>query len=135
MIKIVKYEPSHLENFTPKYCHKSELVQINTEAVTFMRDGVPIAIFGGYLLFPGCLQVWGLVSEEIHKTPIAFFKSAKLLLEYYIDTLKLRRVQINVRTDYPEGWRWAVALGFKSEGVMTKFGTDGSDHWLFARTQ
>ena len=46
---------------------------------------------------------------------------------------KPRRIQIEVKTDYRMGCRWAEALGFKREGLMRRWMPDGSDAYLYGR--
>lgn len=136
MIKILAYTPEHLEKIKLKECHKNEIsdgTTLRKEAITFTKDDEPIAIFGGYFVINGVYQLWGLVGEAVKQCPLSFAKSAKLFLEYQIERLSIRRVQLSVRCDCPEIWKWAVFLGFKCEGIMRAYGPDGSDYWLFAR--
>jgi hypothetical protein len=136
MIRIVEFQPEHIEQIELKPCHRTELKDktVTTYAITFLKEDRPIAIFGGYCPLEGVMQFWGMVSDGVRECPVAFHKTCKSFLEFYQSKYTLRRMQINVRVDYPEGYRWAKALGFELEGVMKKYGPDGTDYALFGRT-
>ena len=135
MIKIVDYELKHLLELRPSSCHLGEehVNEISSPAVSFIHNGHAIAIFGGFMLAPKVMQVWGLVSDGVKKKPLAFHKAMKLMLEHVMESRELNRMQMSVRTGQPAAWKWAVALGFKCEGKMLKYGVDGTDYFLFAR--
>lgn len=134
MIKIVPTTPEHLEKIELRAAFENERKPIDAPgAITLLKEGSPIAIFGGYVLAPGVYQVWGLVSDQVKECPMAFHRSVKLLLSYQIHNLKVRRTQMSVRCGFQAGWRWATALGFRPEGIMKQYGPDGSDYWLFGR--
>ncbi len=108
--------------------------QVKTQALTLLRDGHPIAIFGCIWLGKTVLHLWSLLSEEVRKTPIEFFKTCRELMNWLAEKYQIRRFQMDVRTDFTEGSNFASALGFKCEGVMHKFHSDGSDCYLYGRT-
>ena len=43
------------------------------------------------------------------------------------------RIQAAVRADWPEAQRFAEFLGLENEGLMRKYGPDGSDYFRFAK--
>jgi len=45
----------------------------------------------------------------------------------------LKRVQTAVRKDFIEGQKFAEWLGLEKEGLMRKWGFDGSDQYMYAR--
>lgn len=100
---------------------------------TLVYANEPIAIIGGFLMWPGVMQVWTVLGEGIKKCPIAFHKKVKEMIELYAVGLKLWRMQMDVNADYKEGMNWALALGFEFESLMHKYGPNGDDHILFAR--
>lgn len=130
MIKIVPARQHHLDAIRPR---EPKPMDLSMEAITFLHNDEPIAIVGWYLISPGVLQVWSLISDGVSQCPIAFHKSVRLLIEHGFERFELRRMQMSVRLGFGPGWKWAKALGFNCEGVMKKYGTDGSDYWLFAR--
>jgi hypothetical protein len=48
-------------------------------------------------------------------------------------SLPQRRIEATISANYPEGCRWAEALGFAREALMRGFGEAGKDFWLYAR--
>ena len=45
----------------------------------------------------------------------------------------IERVQSAIRKDFKEGQRFAEWLGLENEGLMKKFGFDGTDQYMYAR--
>lgn len=135
MISVIPYQPEHFDQMSLKDCHKEEKISRpeGVRAVTYMHQDKPIAIVGAIEFIPGVLVAWSLLSDEVKKTPVAFHRATRHLVNFYLES-GYRRIQITVRQDYEDGWRWAKALGFKCEGIMRKYGPDGSDYVMFART-
>lgn len=134
MIKVAPYDPQHLEQLAVREGQSFEKPSvIQGDAVTFLFEEKPIAIFGGYQILLGVLQLWGLVSDDVAKCPKSFHKSSKEFLSFVIEKQGIRRVQISVRHGNTQAWRWATALGFRCEGIMRKYGPDSEDYYLFAR--
>ncbi len=134
MIKILPYDVEHFSKIKLRACHAQEGIKAPeyVNAVTVFKDDSPIAIFGGIDILPGILQVWGLISDDVRKCPLGFHKAALHLLKAKFSG-GYRRVQMTVRSDFLCGWKWAKALGFQSEGIMRKYGPDGTDYILFSR--
>lgn len=134
--KVCKYEPVHLEEIVLRDCHTGERPEkVTTEAITYLLDGKPIAIFGAVMPVKGMMDIWGLVSDDVNKAPLSVLKKSLSLLDLYQRKLTLRRITITIKEGYKMGMKWAVALGFECEGLMKCYGPDGSNHFLFARTK
>ena len=134
MINIVEYGPQHLKAIKLAECHRTEgATAMGSNAVTLMSGTTVVAILTGAVVASGVMQVCALVAEDAKSCPFAFHRSVRDVIKFYFNQLKLRRMQMSVRTDHLEGWKWAKALGFSCEGVMAKYGCDGTDYWLFAR--
>ncbi len=133
MIRIVSYRPEHYEQLERGDWHKNEpCLPPSGRAVTFLVNDKPMAIVGAYQVLPGVAQLWAYVSKQVDKR---FARIAKLALEYFMLNESLRRVQMTVRADYAKGKRFARFLGFEPEAIMQKYGTDGSNYWLYAKVQ
>ena len=134
-IKIVPFKPEHLElidfkeNFNESECPKTVM---NT-AFTFMLEGVPLAVIGGFPFIPGVIHFWSWIGKAVRKCPIEFQKKCLETIEWYERNEKPRRIQWEVRTDYEMGQRWAESLGLKREGVLCKWNPDGTDAYLYGR--
>lgn len=135
-LDVVPFQQIHLSEMEIKTIHKDELPkQVRTYAVTVVSKEKPLAVFGAFNFSPGVMHVWGIVSETVRSYPLAFHKTCEKLLTFYEVHDKPRRIQIEVRKDYTGGQRWAESLGFQQEGLMRKYGPDGSDYYLYARVK
>lgn len=134
MVSVIPYTPEHFDQMELRQCHKDEKIQRpeGVRAVTFIFQDKPIAIAGALEFIPGVLVAWSLLSDKIKECPIGFHRAMLYLIDFYLEA-GYRRIQITVRQDYEMGWRWAKTLGFKCEGIMRKYGPDGSDYLMFAR--
>jgi len=135
MIKVIPFQPEHLEqvDFKENY-NKSECPKtVMNTAFTLVKDDKILAILGGFPFVPGVIHFWALISKEVRKCPIEFHKECLKVLEWYEKHEKPRRIQWEVDVNYEMGWRWAEALGLQREGIMRKWGQDGTDHYLYAR--
>lgn len=97
------------------------------------RDNSKVAIMGGTVIWPGVFEVWSIISEEGLRNPLSLFRNTKHLVDTYEKMLKLFRMQMTVREDFYVAQDWALALGFKPEGKLEKFGPDRSNYYMFAR--
>jgi RimJ/RimL family protein N-acetyltransferase len=64
--------------------------------------------------------------REIYRHAFAFLDRTQ---QFFV------RIQAIVRTDWPTAHRFIERLGFQKEGMMRKFGPDGSDYYLYARVK
>ncbi len=136
-IRIEQTVPDHFLQINTGERHKHENVaprQGFTAVTLFFKDEI-VGIVGGNLIAPGILQAWGLISDSVSKCPISFHKTVLGLSSYYMDLLKLRRIQFSVRDDFERGIEWANRLGFYPEGLMRNYAMDGCPHWLFSRVR
>lgn len=134
MIKVAPFEPKHIEKMSLKECHQGEVTDLSPQtAFTFLLNDKPIAIIGFYFLGKNVLQAWSFISEDVKKAPIEFHKNVKNLILFGFYKTKVQRIQVSVRCDFIEGYRWARSLGFSCEGVMKHYGPNKSDYYLFAR--
>jgi hypothetical protein len=135
LIRLEPYSHLHFEKMKLKEVYSHDVLEIPREAfaTTFFIRDEPIAIFGAKQICRSNFQVWAFTTEDVKKHPIAFHREVLALIDFWFYRAQLNRMQMSVRVGYHEGWNWAQALGFKCEGIMKKYGTDGADHWLFAR--
>lgn len=136
MLKIVDYQPEHLERIELRLSHEGERPKaIPGPAITFLDGDLPIAIFGWAFLSPKVVQLWGLLSEEVRSRKILFHKTVREFLIYAFEKYGLQRMQFSVRVGFKVGWDWARSLGFQCEGIMRAYGPEATDYWLFARVR
>ena len=56
-------------------------------------------------------------------------------VDFVMDEFELDRVQCTIKASIPLAKKWISVLGFSEEGLMRKYGSDGSDHILFAKVR
>lgn len=134
MMTVIEFKPEHLEKIRVKEVHSGEVPKtVMTRAVTVMDGELPIAIFGSFNFVPGVMHIWALVSEDVYKKPITFYRIVRNLLKFYETREKPRRIQIDIKSGHPELQKWAEAIGFKHEGIMRAYGANGEDFHLYGR--
>jgi hypothetical protein len=134
-IQVVPYAPEHLARMKIRDDSKTHPIKsVSLPAITLTHKGIPIAVFGWMHPDPGMMHVWSLITDDIRFVAFQFHKEVLRLIAHAFERFKLRRMQMSVRAGYHEGWSWACSLGFVCEGTMQRYGIDGTDYWLFART-
>jgi hypothetical protein len=135
MITVVEFKQEHLgqielkENYSQGDCPKT----VCTTAFTLMDGETVLAIIGGFPFIPGVIHFWAFISKHVREHPVEFHKVCLDILNWYEKKENPRRIQWEVRADYPMGQRWAESLGLKREGLMRGWMPDGSDCYLYAR--
>lgn len=92
-----------------------------------------LAFFGWNLIWPGVAQVWAVTSDNMEGQGLKVTKAFRAKIAEGARVGGVHRVQMFVRSDYEEGIRWAHALGFHQEALLTAFGSDGEDYWIMVR--
>lgn len=131
---VIDFKPEHLEQIKLKAIHSGEVPKtVMHTAVSVMDGEKPVAIFGGFHFIPGVIHIWGLISDDVREKPLAFHKIVRHLIDFYEKKTGPRRIQMEVKSDYQEGKKWAEALGFECEGTMKRWGFNGESYDLYAR--
>jgi RimJ/RimL family protein N-acetyltransferase len=98
-----------------------------------LSDGMIIGCGGFSLLWPGVADGWVIFRKIMEKEYRRDAYSVILgMLAAEIKEHGIWRIQATVRTDFPAGIKYAEGLGFVREGLMRKYGPDGSDRYLYA---
>lgn len=137
--------PGDIERLNLKDCFSSAEIENSKMMVDYSRksddslcasfyfEGRLVGVAGSFRQWDGVAQFWALFDEEVDKYPIALTKVCNALILYAVETQKLRRVSLNVISDYTNGNRFARCLGFDFEGRMYGFFQNGKDANLYAR--
>jgi hypothetical protein len=102
-------------------------------AFTGMIDGKPIFAAGMKIIWNGVAEGWVLATKDALDHPIAVAKAIKKDFARIAKENNINRVQSAVRANYTTGLKFAKWLGLEEEGLMRKFGFDGSDQYMYAR--
>lgn len=144
MIEVRQLRPEHFDDLDLKEVHSGEESFI--EAVKDSIDNPkfhgfticwkykPIAVVGGFHLWPGFAEILAFVSKDVSQCPIAFSKKCKTMLDNTMRMLGLNRMQMTIKDGHDLD-KWARLMGFEFECLMRKYGPDGSDHKLYGRVR
>jgi hypothetical protein len=101
-----------------------------SQAFWTVWEGDEIVFIAGYhRVWPDVCEVSFFPTKLFVKHPIGTYKLLKEKLEQL--TKECKRVQMNCRNE-EVFVRFALRLGFIKEGVLRKFGYDGTDHIMMA---
>ena len=76
---------------------------------------------------------WVIATNKVLQHPLLVAKAIKKDFARVAKENNIKRVQTAVRADYTTGLKFAKWLGLQEEGLMKKFGFDGSDQYMYAR--
>lgn len=143
MIKNRPFKPGDFTSIIPKEVYKDDVDALKrcedtattglTFAQTFTIDEKPVGIIGVTVLRAHIAELWGFLSEDVKKYPLAFHKQCIELLNKYFAELNVPRFQCYVMSEYLEGNRWMKLMGFQREGLLRKFGADGKDYFVWSK--
>ena len=102
-------------------------------AFTCMINNEPIASAGMKLLWDGVAEGWVLATSKVWNHPLVIARAIKKNFARLAMEHKIHRVQTAVRAEFGIGIKFAKWLGLENEGLMKRYGFDGSDHYRFAR--
>lgn len=132
MIEVVDFQPHHARLIVPQAAQRVEFdaaPPISGEAVTLIRDGLPLACAGLVPLWAGRAYAWALLDQDAGPHLLAVTRAIRSRL----DRSAWRRIEMAVAVDFPAGERWARLLGFGLECRARAYFPDGGDALIFVR--
>ena len=105
----------------------------NNLAFTGIVNYQPIFAAGMKMVWGRVAEGWVIATNEIWKNPLAVARAIKKDFARVAREHDIERVQTAIRKDYKQGQRFAEWLGLENEGLMKKFGFDGTDQYRYAR--
>ncbi|MEQ8370789.1 MAG: hypothetical protein RIE31_05130 [Alphaproteobacteria bacterium] len=137
-LHIVAFRPHHLTWMQLREPGRSELLSAGASpeslalrgpSVTLADgDGTPVAALGLVPLWPGVAEAWVLTGSRVTGHVHAFHRLVRRHLADAPRRFTLHRIQASVRADSVVARRWALALGFREEGLMPAYGPDQADY-------
>ena len=100
---------------------------------TLLKDDEPIVAGGVIPMWQGVAEGWVLSSKQIFDYKIKAAGSIKKRLDYICKNNNIQRLQSAVKAEFLIGVRFAEWLGLTKEGLMKKYGLDGSDYWRMVK--
>jgi len=140
-MKIIPFEPGHiwqvrlqsvqvvaLGEVTPQY---AQLLAASGPAVSAIEDGILLGCCGvAATPYTGGI-LWGFVGTDCGPRMLKVHRG----VSRFIDSVRHRRIEATVLAGFEPGCRWMKLLGFEFEGVMRKYGSDGSDYLRYAKVR
>jgi len=102
-------------------------------AFTGLINDEPIFAAGMKPIWKGVAEGWVLATAKVWNHPLLVARAIKKDFARVAKAHGLWRVQTAVRSNFEKGLKFAKWLGLKDEGVMIKYGFDGTDHNRYAR--
>ncbi len=105
----------------------------NNLAFTGIVNYQPIFAAGMKMVWGQVAEGWVIATKDIWKNPLAVARAIKKDFARVAREHDIERVQTAIRKDFKQGQRFAEWLGLENEGLMKKFGFDGTDQYRYAR--
>lgn len=144
MIEVRRTVPSDVPKIDPKAIYfdnphvLSNVLEASKKHMTYTfvgHLGDVIAIVGYKPIHQFAGEFWAVTSDKVSMYPVEFHRTCLELLDLFLETNKIVRVQMVVKSGYYPGIKWAEALGFKLEGILRSYGFDGSDYVMMGRVK
>jgi len=100
---------------------------------TGFKDDTVLATGGVHRMWEGVGEAWILVGKEGLELPKVVAKYTNYIFQHIQEEHDLFRIQASVSVADERANRYAQWLGFQKEGIMQKYGPDGSDYIRYAR--
>ena len=102
-------------------------------AFTGLVNNKPIFAAGMKMIWGQVAEGWVIATQDVWNYPLSVAKAIKKDFARVAKENNIIRVQTAIRKDFKEGQRFAEWLGLENEGLMRKFGFDGTDQYRYAR--
>jgi len=102
-------------------------------AFTGLINKKPIFAAGMKMIWGQVAEGWVIATQDVWNYPLSVAKAIKKDFSRIAKENNITRVQTSIRKDFKQGQRFAEWLGLENEGLMRKFGFDGTDQYRYAR--
>ena len=116
-----------------RYMDNAKSLEQDNLAFTGMVKSKPIFAAGMKMVWGRVAEGWVIATSDMWNHPLSVAKAIKKDFAKVAKEHNIKRVQTAIRKDFTQGQRFAEWLGLENEGLMKKFGFDGSDQYMYAR--
>ena len=102
-------------------------------AFTGLVNNKPLFAAGMKMIWGQVAEGWVIATQDVWNHPLSVAKAIKKDFARIAKENNITRVQTSIRKDFEQGQRFAEWLGLENEGLMRKFGFDGTDQYRYAR--
>lgn len=96
--------------------------------------GVPVAILGYHHLRPGVGVAFAFATDAFPRAALSLTRYALRVMRPMLRAQGYHRLECQSRYGHDAAHRWLEMMGFRCEGVLRKYGSDGSDYLQFGAT-
>ena len=100
---------------------------------TLLFNNNPVIAGGIIPIWDGVAEGWVMSSKRVFEHKIRAASAVKKRLDYLCINNNIRRLQTSVKEEFKTGVRFAEWLGLEKEGLMRKYGLDGTNYWRMAK--
>jgi len=118
----------------PDIQQRLEMLRANRCAWTLFYKHEPALVMGFEYKWPTNYEAWIVPGEVSLRHGALLSRGARRFFDKIPPKLGLLRLQIVVNVEHETAVQWAEFLKFKREGVMAKYGPEGADYYMYART-
>ena len=142
---VEEFEPSHFFQMTynafdrktidEQESHEEMIAELNSHghSIAFLHDKQILALFGFHEMWTGVLEVWMLPAPQIRGHVVTGHRAALRFFPFLASQYRAKRLQFAVCCTNVVADIWAKRCYFEREGLMRRYGPDGSDYFLYAR--
>jgi len=116
-----------------RYMDNAKSLEQDNLAFTGMVRSKPIFAAGMKMVWGRVAEGWVIATNDMWNHPLSVAKAIKKDFARVAREHNIERVQTAIRKDFKQGQRFAEWLGLENEGLMKKFGFDGTDQYRYAR--
>ena len=138
MLRVCKFSREHIDHLKLMFefsdAGRKALVE-NKEMngySLFDQDEV-IGIGGIHNIWSHVGEAWLLLGEYAMAKPTSVARHTAYMFDYLQEEFEYKRIQASIAVTDKKARRFAEWLGFQNEGVMKKYGPDGTDYYRYAR--
>ncbi|MGA1762773.1 MAG: hypothetical protein ACO397_06220 [Gammaproteobacteria bacterium] len=134
LINMREHEKKYFK-YIPNYESYLAKNTIHNASYTGLYFGSPVVSFGLLNIFPGVAEAWLIPSKELNllKVALPFHKATKAFFANAFRLFNLRRIQCTVDISNKDALKWIETMLFTREGIMKKFGPEGTDYVMYSR--
>ena len=92
-----------------------------------------IASGGIIQMWPGVGEAWMMMGDDFEDYAQVIYRTCLRTIRTAEKVFGMKRIQAAVLASEPQFVAWAISLGWQKEGLMRKWGPDGSDFYMMAR--
>jgi RimJ/RimL family protein N-acetyltransferase len=130
VINLIPFEPMHAKQIERQPEQSEEVDMTGCDGYSIVIDGKIYCCIGLIKVWKDRGRVWSLIDIKAGQHMVALIRTFKKLYKQH----KIKRIEIDVKSDFKQGHRMAKLLGFKREGTMIKY-FDDMNFDLYAKVE